>query len=204
MFVMRGVGARIFLAVLVLSTPTLSLAQSATAAWDLNPAQEGVQSYEVCIGTRSLACDAVRWSVGPAQNWFQFTLTSGVLHLVTVRAVSAQGPGAFAAEIGVSTPRLSPIPDRTNATGTPVVVDVTMTDPDNSGVTFTVGNGVRNGGEPGIPGVVVSLSGVDTLGNPIPTLLATTTTKCRLTPTSAQKINRARRISPKTGPNAVG
>ncbi|MEP7116614.1 MAG: putative Ig domain-containing protein [Acidobacteriota bacterium] len=102
--------------------------------------QDAVQSYEVCIGTRSMACDTVRWTVGPAQNWLPFTLTPGVLHLFTVRAISAEGPGPFAAELRVSMPRLAAIPDRSDATGTAVAVDVAATDPDGSGVTFTATN----------------------------------------------------------------
>ncbi len=95
-----------------------------------------VVSYEACVGTQPLTCDDVRWTVPATQNWFTFTATPGVLHLVTVRAVNDYGFGPFAHEIGVSIPRMSPIADRSDGVGVPVTVDPMVTDPDGSGHAF--------------------------------------------------------------------
>ena len=84
-----------------------------------------------------LELDDVRWSVPPSQNWFTFTPTEGVLHLVTVRAANTHGTGPYAAEISVSVPRLSPVADRTDPTGAAVAQNMVVADPDGSGVSFT-------------------------------------------------------------------
>lgn len=133
----HGLVARSVFAVVISLVPALTLAQTVNAAWDLSPARDAVTSYDVCVGTNSLTCNDVRWSAPPTQNWFSFTATRGVLHLVTVRAVSRNGAGPYAPELRISTPRLSPIADRSAVIGAAVAVDPVVTDPDNSGVSFT-------------------------------------------------------------------
>lgn len=134
---LHALAARGLLAASMTLVPTLALAQTVTATWDFSPASEAVVSYEACVSTSSLACDDVRWSMQSAQNWFSFTPTRGVLHLVTVRAVSSDGAGPYAPEIPISTPRLSPIADRLGAVGAATTFDPHVTDPDGSGVSFT-------------------------------------------------------------------
>ena len=117
--------------------PFSAAGQALTAHWDFSPATDQVVSCEACVGTQSLTCDDVRWTVPAMQNWFTFTATPGVLHLVTVRAVNGHGPGPFASEIGVSIPLLSPIADRSDGVGAPVAIDPVVTDPDGSSLSFS-------------------------------------------------------------------
>jgi len=111
-----------------------------TATWDPSPASDAVTAYETCVGTRSLACDTVRWTVDRLQQSFTFTPVRGVLHLVTVRAVSQAGAGPYAQEIAVSTPRLNAIADRSDPSGTAIAAALAISDPDGSGVTFSATN----------------------------------------------------------------
>ena len=127
---------RITLAGVLLCMPMPCVAQSMTATWNTSPASHGA-TVPMCVGTRSLACDTVRWTVNRLQQWFTFTPVRGVLHLVTVRAVGPAGAGPYAQEIGVSTPRLTAIADRSNPSAAPVAVALTITNPDGSGATFT-------------------------------------------------------------------
>jgi hypothetical protein len=128
------------LAGLLLCIPVSSFAQSMTATWDPSPASDAVTAYETCVGTRSLACDTVRWTVDRLQQSFTFTPVRGVLHLVTVRAVSQAGAGPYAQEIAVSTPRLNAIADRSDPSGSAVAAALAISDPDGSGVTFSATN----------------------------------------------------------------
>lgn len=133
----RGLAATSVFAVVMSVVPAVAPAQTVNAAWDLSAASDEVTSYDVCVGTTSLVCNDVRWSAPPTQNWFSFTASRGVLHLVTVRAVSRNGAGPYAPELRVSTPRLSPISDRSAVVGATSAIDLVVTDPDNSGVSFT-------------------------------------------------------------------
>lgn len=137
MFSVHGLAARGLSAAVMALLPAFAIAQTVTTAWDLSPASDAVTAYEMCVGTRSLSCDDVRWSLPPTQNWFSFTLTRGVLHLITVRGVSGNGAGPYAPEIRVSTPRLSPIADRSDAVDAAVTIDPAVADPDGGGVAFT-------------------------------------------------------------------
>jgi Putative Ig domain/Glucodextranase, domain B len=122
----------------LLVTPALASSQTITAVWDPNPSGDQVLNYEVCVSTTSLACDVTRATVPAGQTSYTFSPAPGVLYLVAVRAISAVGPGSYSAEVRVSIPGFSSLPNRTNATNTLITpVTITARDPDGSTITYS-------------------------------------------------------------------
>jgi hypothetical protein len=117
--------------------PLIAHGQSISAVWDPNPPQDQITSYEVCVGTTSLSCNVQRVTVSGSQTSYSFVPTPGVLYRVAVRAINAEGAGAFSSEVTVSIPSLAQPANRTSTVNVPISpVSLSANDPDGSTLLF--------------------------------------------------------------------
>jgi hypothetical protein len=124
--------------VCILAIPLVAHGQTLSATWDPNPAEDLVNSYEVCIGTSSLSCNFRQALVPATETSYAFTPAAGVLYHVAVRAISGAGPGQYSSEIRVSIPGLSQPSNQTSIVNVPInPLTPTASDPDGGTLQFS-------------------------------------------------------------------
>jgi hypothetical protein len=120
-----------------LGAPIAAYGQTVTAAWDANDPAEEVTSYQVCLGTVSLACNVTLASVPATETSYTFTPTGGVLYRVAVRALNSRGAGYFSSEVVYSIPGLSQPTNQVSLVNNPIgPIGITANDPDGGTVRF--------------------------------------------------------------------
>ena len=117
--------------------PAIASGQSISAAWDPNPSEDAVTSYEVCLSTTPLSCNVQRVTVPATQSSYAFAPTPGVLYRVAVRAINMAAAGAFSPEVVASIPSLVQPPDQTGTVNVAISpFSLSASDPDGSALQF--------------------------------------------------------------------